>query len=354
MFLVENQSFSIVQYKPGIESIFFDLLRISMGETAIKKRTAEYWNWKHLRNPFGVSRGFYAADDVSKTVIALRILMSWSFKTQDGVAISAVRAVDTCTHPGYRRKGLFSVLTKQAIEELRKDKIPFIFNTPNQNSLPGYLKLGWKIAAKFSIYCRIISPIKFILKSIFFNKNASTPKLNEIDFFKVKIDSWEEFENRFGSQIEELINKWEQNRKGCGFRTLRSLSYFKWRYAEHPYVGYKVYSMPDEFGLAGFIVLRPNYRRGQREILLTELYLREPSSLLAKKLFKGLKNNLKAEYLVAHFADATLEKRMLLRAGFFCFPLRKFIFTVKSLFEISPNISLRKNWDLSLGDLEVF
>lgn len=57
--------YSMLQYQPGDEKGFFELLRLAMGESDIKKRTSEFWSWKHIKNPFGVSRGLYATDSAS-------------------------------------------------------------------------------------------------------------------------------------------------------------------------------------------------------------------------------------------------------------------------------------------------
>ena len=57
---------------------------------------------------------------------------------------AAVRAVDTATHPDHQGRGLFSALTRHAVEACRTEGVAFVFNTPNEQSRPGYLKLGWR------------------------------------------------------------------------------------------------------------------------------------------------------------------------------------------------------------------
>lgn len=50
---------------------------------------------------------------------------------------------DTCVTEICRGKGIFTEMTKRSIELLSKDDI--IYNFPNQNSFPGYMKMGWKL-----------------------------------------------------------------------------------------------------------------------------------------------------------------------------------------------------------------
>ena len=354
----EERGYSMLQYKPGDEKGFFELLRIAMGEPLVKKRTEEFWSWKHLQNPFGVSKGLYAVDDASKKAIALRILMRWTFKMRDGAGVSAVRAIDTCTHPECRRKGMFSTLTKQAIADVKKDAVQFIFNTPNRNSLPGYLKMGWAIVDKLPLYFKITSPFTFILKAmgLLKRKTAVPEVIDKNDFFGKEVYDWNEFLEKHREEIRGVIEGWEKARKPGGgrYRTARDLAYFDWRYGKHPYISYKVHASRDERGLAGFVIMRPNYRNGLKEVVIAEMYLREHRADLAQRLLGGLRGNIRAEYLVTHFSDGTIEKDMLGKAGFLRLPFKRMTFTVLPLQPDRSDATRAANWDLSMGDLEVF
>lgn len=54
----------------------------------------------------------------------------------------AYQPVDTCVLSACRGKGVFSEMTKKAMELLSPGAI--IYNFPNHNSFPGYIKMGWK------------------------------------------------------------------------------------------------------------------------------------------------------------------------------------------------------------------
>ena len=77
---------------------------------------------------------------------AFRVLMRWEF-VEHGRVVHAVRAVDTATHPDYQGRGIFTRLTLHALDELRHE-IDFVFNTPNDQSRPGYLKMGWQVVGR--------------------------------------------------------------------------------------------------------------------------------------------------------------------------------------------------------------
>ena len=92
-------------------------------------------------------------------IVGLRAFMRWRFLSESRV-LRAVRAVDTATHPDHQGHGIFSKLTREALEVLRADT-DLVFNTPNDKSLPGYLKLGWVEVGTIPISIRLKKPLAF-------------------------------------------------------------------------------------------------------------------------------------------------------------------------------------------------
>lgn len=102
---------------------------------------ADWFRWKHIENPVGASPGYVAEEE--GRIVGARFFLRWRF--QNGRhTVEALRPVDTVTHPEARGRGIFKRLTLLGIEELTPQRKPLIFNTPNNNSLPGYLKMGWQ------------------------------------------------------------------------------------------------------------------------------------------------------------------------------------------------------------------
>lgn len=105
--------------------------------------SAEFWTWKHVSNPFGTSPVLLAWD--GERLAGIRAFMKFRFESASR-ALTGYRAVDTATDPAYRGKGIFKTLTLQLIQHLAasaQNDSAFVFNTPNNQSLPGYLKMGW-------------------------------------------------------------------------------------------------------------------------------------------------------------------------------------------------------------------
>jgi hypothetical protein len=62
--------------------------------------------------------------------------------------------VDTATHPDFQGRGIFSRLTLHALDALEAEGVGFVFNTPNDKSRPGYLKMGWRVVARLPLWAR--------------------------------------------------------------------------------------------------------------------------------------------------------------------------------------------------------
>ena len=90
-------------------------------------------------------------------IVGLRAFMRWEF-VRGGEVLHAVRAVDTATHPDYQGKGLFTAMTMHGLDVISDDGIDFVFNTPNDKSRPGYLKMGWQEVGKLPVAIRVAGP----------------------------------------------------------------------------------------------------------------------------------------------------------------------------------------------------
>lgn len=165
-----------IDYKKDVSEIIY-LLRTSLSDN----HTEEGFLWKHYYNPFGQSYGRVACDN--DNIVGVRMFMFWEFRKGQQI-IKAIRPVDTITHPDYRGRGIFKKLTLEGLEEC-SGNYDLVFNTPNENSLPGYIKMGWKrYTEDLEFYVAPVVPItlKKVLcetipvKSIFLEKSNCDTK----------------------------------------------------------------------------------------------------------------------------------------------------------------------------------
>ncbi|MEW5917472.1 MAG: GNAT family N-acetyltransferase, partial [Gemmatimonadota bacterium] len=121
---------------------------------------ADHWRWKHSTNPFGPSPCLVAEAD--GVLVGLRAFMRWTWR-HAGRNVKTVRAVDTATDPAWRRKGIFKTLTMQLATEMQGEGVNLVFNTPNANSHPGYLNMGWRSIGRSELWVRPLRPFRLAL-----------------------------------------------------------------------------------------------------------------------------------------------------------------------------------------------
>lgn len=148
------ESVTIRPYEGADLPAVLELLEQSLGWEP-GERSRAFFEWKHTENPFGASAMWVAEHEGA--IVGFRSFLRWRM-TVDGHPVEAVRAVDTATHPSARGLGLFTALTLHGIAELADAGVAFVFNTPNGQSRPGYLKMGWQEVGRLPLVVRLRSP----------------------------------------------------------------------------------------------------------------------------------------------------------------------------------------------------
>jgi hypothetical protein len=326
-----------------------ELINITLEGKSSVHHSKAFWNWKHHKNPFGVSYGFCAIEKKMKGVVGFRMLLRWQFKTREGYVIQAVRAVDTVTHPDYRRRGIFTFLNKKALGHMRQNNIELEFNLPNKSTLPGCVKLGWKIAGSYSFQLKQLSDDKKSKKLI--HNNVVRPKWN--DFAHENINKCKEYISKNRYNVSRVVNQWEKIRKPVGDRTPRDMRYLKWRYGDCPELDYGIYVLANSRVIEGLAIMRPRYWNGLKAIMLTELFLSRAEISLGCRLLDGLMAQLKADHIIAHFALGTFERQIVWECGFRSQRQQRIVLTYSASPFLSKAPGNSSNWDLTLGDLEL-
>lgn len=125
---------------------------------------AGFFRWKHLENPFGRSPMWVAEDAERATdpIVGVRAMMRWHLEGPSGEQRTMTRAVDTATLPSHQGQGIFRRLTLAAVEQLADDGVAAVFNTPNDKSRPGYLKMGWETVGKVPVTVQPRNPLSLL------------------------------------------------------------------------------------------------------------------------------------------------------------------------------------------------
>ena len=303
------------------------LLSVSLGWVRDEDHD-QLFGWKHDQNPFGVSPAWVAIDEDSDAVVGLRTFLRWDFE-RDGEVVHAVRAVDTATDPAFRGKGIFTALTERALEELKDDGVAFVFNTPNDQSRPGYLKMGWRVVGRVPVAVRARSVGVFprVL-------GARQPA----DLWPQPSDAGEPA----GVAIARGDVAVSVRPLDGRLRTRITPEFLLWRYGAFPALGYR--ALLNDRGDAVLVRLR---RRGRAtEAAVADIITSDDRASAMAEAASPVARVTGADYAIMAWS------RPLARAGFVPLPGQGPVLTWRALGRAScPPID---QWGLVLGDLELF
>ena len=286
--------------------------------------------WKHEENAFGPSPAWVACD--ADRIAGFRVLMRWRFLDR-GRVVHAVRAVDTATHPDYQGRGIFTRLTLRALDELADEGVEFVFNTPNDQSRPGYLKMGWQVVGQLPT---VVRPRRWhrlgvIARARVPAERWSTPSAAGEDAGSVLADT---------AAIEALLAA--RARPPDGVETELSPGYLRWRFGT-PLLGYRavVARGGAEGGLA---VFRLRARGPAREAALVALVTRAGDRRTAARLVREVARVAGADYVLA------IDRARLGPGGLVRLPKAGPLLTWRAVTATAPPVG----WNVTLGDIELF
>lgn len=330
-------------YLDSDEPEVLELLRGSLGEGPGGRRSPDYFRWKHVENHFG--RSFMTVAESGGRIVGFRALMRWRFRVGDRT-IEAVRPVDTVTHPEERGRGVFSTLTRAAVDALQ-GKVDLVFNTPNSNSLPGYLKMGWQVAGQIPVSVRVVRPARFLAGKLRRARAGVTPserpEVSAPTAGEILAD---------GPRITALLERSEV--PGPGYATPRDLEYLRWRYGRAPHLGYHGVLLKEAGEPIGLALFRLRSEGSLWGVSVGDVIVRTGDVGAAKRLLGAARRSADVAYVAAAFPSGSSAGRAhrgptTMRAPhgmtFVVNPLRP---------DLEPDPQRLSSWSLATGDVEVF
>jgi len=296
-----------------------------------------FFGWKHEQNPFGPSPMWVACD--GDRVVGFRTFLRWEFVLENHPrVIRAVRAVDTATDPEYQGRGIFTKLTLAALDELRAEGVDMVFNTPNDKSLPGYLKMGWRVVGHLPVS---IMPTR--VRSIPAIAQARVPASRTA----VLIHSGDAPRDAFADRAA-LARLLATIPDAPGLRTRKVPEFFSWRYGHEP-LHYRVVRAGPAID-DGFAVFHLRRRGPALEAVLCDLVVPNPHRSEARRLGHHLTRRVArvsgADYILR------IDGRPVTVDPFLRIPRTGPILTFRALQNwLPPRLG---RWDVTMGDIELF
>jgi GNAT superfamily N-acetyltransferase len=312
--------------EPGDDATALPMLRASLGKVD-DPHYEQFLQWKHRENPFGVSPAWVALHD--GVVVGYRTFLRWEFLTDDGRVLRAVRAVDTATDPAYRGLGIFRTLTLQGVSELTLAGDGIVFNTPNDQSRPGYLKMGWTLARRLPVGVLPRRP-----RSVLSMVSSRVPASLWSEPTGVGLDATTAFADR--EVAEQLI----AHAPASGVRTNRTPDYLAWRTRFGP-LRYRLLLAHDGDPAGGGLVFRLRRRGDAVEAAIIEQLV--PNRRTGAALVRRLLRETGADYAIGLRTGPS--------AGLVPLPRQGPLLTTRPLAASPPPPG---DWGLTLGDVELF
>lgn len=293
-------------------------------KTASKGRGDDFWNWKYLNSAFGEAVLHVIEQD--SEILAFGTLWPFEFK-YEGQLLKAFQPCDTIVSKKARGKGLFRKLNEARKEYARSVKADFLFNFPNQNSLPGYLKMGWSLVDKLTWQVKVLKPLQVL-------KNSKS------DAQSVRI----EVQKKYALDSSQIQKALANNVESENLVELNATSsYYEYRYKNHPSRNYGLieYVENGETAIAIFTLMQ---KENLKEMVVMEV-------IASKNTYSGLLNKVVKEakfmdvgYIAMVNQQNQTQHKMILK-GFFpkknknfvCLPLNK---------KLNEKILQIENWNL--------
>lgn len=321
----------IMQIRKGTEAdipVIVELLKSSLGEGLIQK-SERLWKWKHVENPHGASPVLVA--EVDGKLVGVRAFLRWQW-VYKGQVLHTIRAVDTATHPNFQGKGIFKRLTLHGLADAEENGIHLVYNTPNESSKPGYLKMGWIEMSKMALKLKV-NPFAYKRQAVPDGPEQNWQKLTEL--------------------LPQLTNPIATANK---VHTLLSPAYIKWRYMDNPLFDYCFLSDYKSYVLFYHIKLHSFGPEMRVVDLLTnaQAFDKKAKNILAAS-FKQISN--------ACFLTSASGRHFELTSGVYpnmgLLPTmdKGPIVTLRNIglqVDVFGELSKQENWGYALGDMELF
>lgn len=192
----------------------------------IKPRDNAWFHWKYEQSPYGKSIMACAFDG---DVVCGCVAMGIGQMTYGDKNIKFALAYQNYVNKDYQRRGIFKKLIALVEEESRKAGVKLLYIFPNNNSLPGYKRMGYTELPPTKNYLKVLHPLK-----VAFNYS----------------DLHKQFQNR-PANVSELksisIDEFKPIRKEGIFIPQWTAKYIKWRFLTYPVGNYLIYDDKDLF-----------------------------------------------------------------------------------------------------------
>ncbi len=352
---------SLRAYQEGDERGILELWKaVYSGRNYDPEQWMRWWRWMYKENPAGNNKIWLAKHD--DKIVGQSAIVPVMIKIGTEV-VTGFQAIDTMTHPEYRRQGIYETLARTSFDQASKEGIHIGFRFPNKTShLIAITKLGWFDVAPREFWVKPINwknVVKHQVKNRFLSRLLSTctfSALSRAFFGARKAPVIEGLTISEVSSFDDRINEfWSRISKQYQMILVRDKNYLNWRYVTIPDITYSIYIADKAGEIYGYLVSR-RWREDDIELgVIFDILAQsqEVAHCLISKAVQRFEYEKVDVVLCRMIANKTLYKAFrkngfisipfFIKGGYFC------------AYSSSPRISKEtlkdpRNWFVQIGD----
>ena len=215
-------------YLPRDETAILELFNTSFG----KKMNIDFWQWRFKDNPTGQMMVELAWDD---EILVAHYAISPVILSVNGKDHFTALSMTTMTHPNYRGRRLFPILSTRLYERLRLCDYSIVWGFPNYRSHPTFInRLAWDDIYEIPMFTLNVEYLSELIKI--------SRCIVELSIFDEKFDIL-----------------WEKVKCDNEIWVKRDQKYLNWRYILNPTHKYTILAYIDNDELLGYAVYKKYY-----------------------------------------------------------------------------------------------
>jgi len=359
-----KQEWSTRAYREGDEERILELWRAVYPSMKLDRgEWLRWWSWMYRGNPAG--RGIIRLAEADGRIVAQYAIAPTLLKIGSKVIKSSL-SLDTMTHPDYRRRGMFEVLSKEVYSEAASIGIDIVYGFPNrQTSYPGFIsKLDWfdvsmtkvrirpvncRNAVRVKIKNRLLSGLLAAVATPIFNSFFSGPReaSGNRGLAIVKATSFDERVDRLWARVSDAHP----------IMVVRNKDHLNWRYSA-PDKQYSIFIAETANEVGGYLVLRHITSESVKYSVIFDM-MAESEEVMGRLVAEAVRDCRQAgvDFIMYRLIADKAYHRVSRRNGFFAIPFSKVgdYFCVHSNSAQIPKEFLRDpgNWLVQTGDSDV-
>ena len=316
-----------------------------------------YFNWKHFKNPNNVNGEalIYLAMNEKDEIVGSNAFFPAKFVFQEKQHI-VVQSGDTLVLKEYRNQGIFKEIMRFAIKDLKEKGYEAIYGFANNNSLPGFLGLGFRNMCRIYIFFQILCYINVFQNKI--KKFPGTKLVGKSIDSLTKLKTFKEYNlyNIEESNLDDIdfsrVEKYILNSYTNKIYQNKSKSYLNWKFNDRPYKKYRIIIVHKEQSIIGLFVVNIEERDYLKACSIIEYFIDKNENIdIAVKCLITYYKQKRLDYLtIWNIGDEDM-KRSLNRNLFI--PTRSSSYFILKL--LNDNLQFMYNlklWHITYGDTD--